>query len=138
VWEKLMMTTMRSDSIAADVATLDELTKNLFSVNPGDAPDGRAFKPRGRQPIELTRAKTRLRTAAWRKRNAELKRATGQQLAMAVLKALATARPGEIGPADFGLVRTALTDLRDRGFDVVAAAASLKRLRARELQISVT
>lgn len=127
---------MLNDSVADDVATLDELTKNLFSVNPGDGPDGRAFKPRGRQPIELTRAKTRLRTAAWRKRNAERRRATGVQLGMAMLKALATARTGEIGADDFNLVGRALADLRDRGFDVVAAAESLKRLRARELQIS--
>lgn len=111
------------------VGQIDETRRNLFEIDRDDAPDGRAFRDRGRQDIRIKRAKTRLRTAAYRKRLAERRIATPDQVAMAILKSLVTSSVEDLLQGDRNLLARTLMDLQARGFDVSATTKALRRLR---------
>lgn len=120
---------MSEQDVVRIVGQIDATRRDLFSMDHVDKPQSKAFPARTRQDKRITRAKTRARTAAWRKRNAVLKRATSQELSMAVLRALATANPGELSRADLSIVGRAFADLQRRGFDIGEAKESLRRIR---------
>jgi hypothetical protein len=121
---------MREDEVNRIVQSIDETTRDLFSMSNIDGPpDGRAFRKRVREDVRITRAKSRLRMSAWRKANAEAKRATTDQIVRSMLKALVTSKPSELQPSDRTLIGRVLVDLTARGFDLHAAKASLRKLR---------
>jgi hypothetical protein len=124
-----MLRQRTEDEVNRIVRQIDGTRRDLFSMDDVEAPDGRAFPKRQRQDPRIVRAKTRLRTAAWRKRNAEDRRATADQVARAVLKALVTSSEVDLAPSDRSLVGRVLVDLSARGFDLKHAVASLKRMR---------
>lgn len=111
------------------VGQIDAMRRDLFDMEHVDKPDGRAFRERGRQDIRITRAKTRLRTAAWRKRMAENRTATADQVSRAILAALVTSSTEDLMQSDRNLVNRALAGLQARGFDVSSTAKSLRRMR---------
>ncbi|MDP2322808.1 MAG: hypothetical protein Q8N51_02135 [Gammaproteobacteria bacterium] len=94
-------------------------------------PDAVFLKNRGRRPVEIVRAQGRIRTAAYRNALDRRGAPTSQQIGMALVAALVTARLDEITEADRGIVGRALVDLHARGFNVKEAQAMLRRLRNR-------
>ena len=121
---------MREDEVNRIVSAIDSTRHDLFSIsNVDDAPKARAFRNREKEDPRITRAKSRLRMAAWRKKNAEMKRPTGHELCMAMLKAVATSKPGELTKSDYNLVGRAFADLQRRGFDIREAKEYLRRMR---------
>ena len=127
-----MQRQMTDSEVDRIVRESDETRRDLFSMDYVDRPDGRAFRERGRQDIRITRAKTRLRTAAYRKRLAENRTATAEQVSRAILAALVTSSTEDLVRSDRNLLARALTDLQARGFDVSATVKALRRMR-REL-----
>lgn len=114
------------------VRIIDE-TRVAEHFRNSDRPNGRAFPKRSRQPIEITRAKTRLRTQAWRNRMDERRAPTTAQFGAALVSALACSAR-DLNPQDWNIVMLALTDLRDRGFDVQEAKTLLRNVRARNAE----
>lgn len=121
---------MREDEVTRIVQSIDGTTSDLFSIDSVDgAPDGRAFRKRVKEDVRITRAKSRLRMAAWRKKNAEARRASTDQIVRAMLLALVTSQQSDLQQSDRNLIGKVLVDLDRRGFDLHAAKASLRRLR---------
>lgn len=120
---------MSESEVNRIVGQIDATRADLFSMDHVDRPQAKAFTGRVKQDPRITRAKTRARTAAWRKRNAELKRATSQELCMAMWKALATSTRKDLTHTDMNLVGRAFADLQLRGFDIREAKSYLHRLR---------
>jgi ATP-dependent exoDNAse (exonuclease V) alpha subunit len=120
---------MKDDEVNRIVQSIDATRVDLFSMDHVPAPEGRAFRKRAKEDIRITRAKSRLRMAAWRKANAESKRATGDQIGKAMLQALATSKLGDLVRSDYNLVGRAFADLQRRGFDIGEAKEYLRRLR---------
>ena len=96
-----------------------------------DRPDARVFRGRGRVAPEVVRAQTRLRTADWRNRMDRKRAPTSAEIGMSMVFALITSRMGELTFTDKDIVSRMLMDLQDRGFSVVEARATLRRLRNR-------
>lgn len=112
------------------VSSIDGTARDLFSMsNVDDRPNGRAFRKREKEDIRITRAKSRLRMAAWRKANAEARRPTGDQIMKALLKALLTSSHADLQPSDRTLIGRTLVELNARGFDLKEAKAYLRRMR---------
>jgi hypothetical protein len=96
-----------------------------------DRPDARVFRGRGRVAPEIVRAQTRLRTAHWRVRMDRKKAPTSAEIGMSLVYALITSRMGELTFTDKDLVSRMLMDLQERGFSVVEARSTLRRMRNR-------
>jgi hypothetical protein len=84
-----------------------------------------------RQPIEIVRAKSRRRTAAWRVRNDKEKRPEAVLVGMALLRALVRSDLRRLTTDERGIVRDALIDLHQQGYALVEVLAVCKRLRKR-------
>lgn len=111
------------------IAEMDAAKRQYFQRDP-DRPDPRFVKLRRRQPIEVSRAKARLRTARWRSEMDRRKAPTVEQVGLSLAVALATSNwHDRLTPADYDLLRRALQDLQARGFSIEEAKRTLRRLR---------
>jgi hypothetical protein len=125
------MQTVKTKEIDRVVAALDETRHSEFFRNP-DRPDGRFVRERrGRQHPDVLRAQARIRTAHWRNKMDRKRAPTTQQICMSLLVALVTSNLNELTERDHGLVGKMLLDLQSRGFSIVEAKATLRRLRNR-------
>jgi len=79
---------MKRKSTTDLIAECDRVRAEHFARSPDRPASPRAARRRQAQPIEVTRAKGRLRTAAWRKAADDAKRPQGDVVASAVLDAL--------------------------------------------------
>jgi hypothetical protein len=85
-----------------------------------------------RQSIDIVRAKTRRRTAAWRMRNDRVQRPEASVVAMALLRALVSSPAlGRLTEDEHGIVAAALIDLHSCGYSIREVLAVCKRLRKR-------
>jgi hypothetical protein len=122
----------RGNDVDRIVAQIDETRVTELWRNP-DRPDGRFVRSRSRQDPQITRAKTRARTALYRVRLDQRHAPSTAQIAMAMVVALVTADLDELTEADRGIVRRALVSLKGHGFCVVEAKNMLRKLRNRIL-----
>jgi hypothetical protein len=121
---------MKEEEVNRIVRAIDATRADLFSMsNVDDAPIGKAFRKRVKEDVQITRAKSRLRMAAWRKKNAEERRPTGEQIMKSMLAALLTSTQADLQRSDRTLIGKALKDLAGRGFDLHATKAYLRRMR---------
>ncbi|SDJ74138.1 hypothetical protein SAMN05216338_106313 [Bradyrhizobium sp. Rc2d] len=111
------------------IMLMNEACGTYFQRDP-DRADAIFVKPRRRQPIEVSRAKARLRTARWRSEMDRRRAPTVEQVGMALAVALATTSwQDRLTGADYDLIRRALMDLEARGFSIAEARKTLRRLR---------
>ncbi|WP_340672293.1 hypothetical protein [Bradyrhizobium ottawaense] len=123
---------LTQDDVAM-ISTIDEVTKSYFGRDP-DRPDNSFFKARGRMPVELRRAKQRMRTARWRADMDRRKSPTIDEVGRALVEALVTSDRERLmhrSGADFDLVKRALVSMRDRGYSVEETLETLRRRRNR-------
>jgi hypothetical protein len=113
------------------VAALDETRRTEHFRDNDMRPDSRFVRDRGRQDPAITRAKARIRTAAYRNRLDQKRIPSTAAIGMALVVALVTSRMIELTDDDRTLVGRMIVDLRNRGFDVVASKNMLRRLRNR-------
>jgi hypothetical protein len=129
------MATMRRGLRPEDldrIAEMDAAKGQYFQRDP-DRPDSVFVKPRRRrQPIEVSRAKARLRTARWRSELDRRRAPTVEQVGMALATALATTTWSDtLTSLDYDLLKRALADLQARGFSIDEARRTLRRLRVK-------
>ena len=125
-----MKSSARSIEVDRIVSQIDETRVSEHFRNP-DRPDSRFVKPRRRQDPSIRRAKTRLRTAAYRNRLDQRRAASTSQIAMSLLVALVTSKQSSIMAGDRDLIGRALIDLQSRGFNLTEVLDTLQRLRRR-------
>ncbi|QOZ66341.1 MULTISPECIES: hypothetical protein [Bradyrhizobium] len=121
---------LTQDDVAM-IEKIDDVTRTCFARDP-DRPDNQFFKPRGRMPVELRRAKQRMRTARWRADMDRRKSPTIDEVGRALVEALVTSdreRLMDRSGAEFDLVKRALVSLRDRGYSVEETLETLRRRR---------
>lgn len=127
------MATMRRRLTPEDVDLINQMNaaKGAYFQRDPDRPDSVFVKPgRRRQPVEVSRAKARLRTARWRSEMDRRRAPTVEQVGMALATALATTSWSDTLTAlDYDLIRRALADLQARGFSIDEARRTLRRLR---------
>lgn len=123
---------LTQDDVAM-ISKIDEVTKSYFGRDP-DRPDSRFFKARGRMPVEVRRAKQRMRTARWRADMDRRKSPTIDEVGRALVEALVTSDRDKLMDrtgADFDLVKRALLTLHERGYSIDETRQSLRRRRNR-------
>jgi hypothetical protein len=113
------------------VAALDETRRTEFYRDNDMRPDSRFVRDRGQQDPAITRAKARIRTAHYRNRLDQRRAPSTAVIGMALVAALVTSRFVELTEQDHGLVREALVDLKNRGFDLDESKKMLRKLRNR-------
>lgn len=86
-----------------------------------------------RQPASIVRAKSRRRTARWRGGNDQARRPEAATIAMALLRAVVTARLAELSAEERGVIGAALVDLHRQGYAVSEVLTVCRRLRPRVL-----
>ncbi|OYU92097.1 MAG: hypothetical protein CFE29_04525 [Bradyrhizobiaceae bacterium PARB1] len=125
---------IKKPSTADLISDCDRVRAEHFARSPDRPASPRAARRRQVQPIEVKRAKGRLRTAAWRKSADDAKRPQGDVVASAVLDALLLmdgiddkAGRTELRVAD--LVRTVFSELMTAGYDRKQIDYVLKRRR---------
>jgi hypothetical protein len=116
---------------ASIAASIDETRRTAQWRDHDGRPDAHAFKSRGRTAPEVVRAQTRLRTADWRNRMDRKKSPDSREIGMSLVYALITSKLSEMTYSDHDLVARMLTDLQARGYDVVEAKKTLRRMRNR-------
>lgn len=112
-------------------AAIDETRQTEHWRDHDCRPDARVFRSRGRVPPEIVRAQTRLRTAAWRNQQDRRKAPDSREIGMSLLHALITSKLADITRSDRDLIARMLVDLDARGYSVVEAKATLRRMRDR-------
>lgn len=116
----------------ADVDRINEMDAArgaYFQRDPNRA-DNKFVKPRRRAPLEVRKAQQRMRTARWRSEMDRRKAPTTTEIGLALATALATTSWSDrLTPADYDLIRRALSDLEARGFSIAEARRTLRRLR---------
>ncbi|MEZ0059837.1 hypothetical protein [Bradyrhizobium ottawaense] len=113
------------------IAEMDSARGAYFQRDP-DRPDNMFVKPRRRQPVEVSRAKARLRTARWRSEKDRRRAPTVSEVGMSLAVALATSSWSDrLTSLDYDLLRRALDDLQARGFSVEETKKTMRRLRLR-------
>jgi hypothetical protein len=125
-----MLKLKADEEVARIVSRIDETRASEHWRNP-DRPDGRVVKTRRKQDPAISRAKARLRTAAYRNRLDQRSAPSTQQIGMSMVVALVTSQMDQLTEADRGLVARMLADLQNRGFSVSESQAMLRRLRDR-------
>jgi len=125
-----MKNSAKTSEVDRIVAAIDD-TRIAEHFRSTDRPDSRFVKPRRRQDPSIRRAKTRLRTAAYRNRLDQRRAASTAQIAMSLLVALLTSKRSLLTDSDRDLIGRALSDLQERGFDLREVLDSLLRLRRR-------
>lgn len=126
---------MKQQTTADIIADCDRVRREAFSRDPDRPASPRAVRRRQAQPIEVKRAKGRLRTAAWRKQADDLKRPQADVVASAFLDALvlmdgATDRDRvlkEMLVVD--LLRETFASLEAAGYDPVQVQYVMQRRR---------
>ncbi|MCA6098167.1 hypothetical protein [Bradyrhizobium australafricanum] len=124
---------MKPEGIDRVVEQIDRTRREEHFRIP-DRPDAQVFKPKkmGRRvPVEIVRAQTRLRSAAWRNRMDSRAAPDAREIGMALVHALITSRLSELTWTDRDLLGRALMDLHARGYSVVEAKQTLRRMRNR-------
>ncbi|MCU1349577.1 MAG: hypothetical protein JWO56_2607 [Acidobacteria bacterium] len=124
-----------TDDVDRAVAELDETRRTEYFRSP-DRPNSSFFPRRSRRDPEIVRAQARLRTQHWRMRMDQRQAPTAAQIGGALVHALINT-PGRLADLTAGerdLIGRMLVDLRDRGFSVVEALRTLKRLQERQLE----
>jgi hypothetical protein len=124
------MQKLKADEVDRIVAQID-LTRVAEHWRNPDRPNARFVKQVRRQDPQITRAKTRARTALYRNRLDQRGAPSTHQIAMAMVVALVTARLDELTEVDRGIVGRALQDLQGRGFNIIEAKDMLRKLRNR-------
>lgn len=122
---------MSTTEIARIAAAIDETRKTEFWRDHDCRPDAKAFRSRGRVAPEIVRSQTRLRTAHWRNQMDRKGAPDSRELAMALLHALVTTKVTEMTWTDKDLLSRALMDLQSRGYSVVEARKTFRRMRNR-------
>ena len=113
------------------IAALNEACGTYFQRDP-DRADNVFVKSRRRQPIEVSRAKARLRTARWRSEKDRRRAPTTAEVGMSLAVALATTSwSDKLTSLDYDLLKRALADLQARGFSIDEARKTLRRLRVK-------
>jgi hypothetical protein len=122
-------------TIQQSVAEIDAGRMQYFERSP-DRPSARA-RARSKKPVEIVKAESRLRTAAWRQANDKLGKPEAFAVAMQFLvstvslaretglEGLDAFRPSEAA------FQRALSELVARGFDMEASKAVFRRLTRR-------
>ena len=108
---------------------VDQVRRETFSRSPS-RPNAKLRRSPMVDQKALTRARGRLRTAAWRCSLDTKRKPESQVVAMALLAAVAT-RPKQLGfdPASAGIVSAAFDDLVDRGYSRTEIEAVFRRFR---------
>jgi hypothetical protein len=119
------------------VPEIDEVRRTFFSRSADDRPSGRV-RARTRQPVEVRKAKSRLRTAAWRSDLHRKRRPEGATCALAFLNAVVDVAR-HLGREDLEVFREsemafqhALGTLERLGFNRQECIAVFKRLTRRD------
>lgn len=111
------------------IGEMDSARAAYFQRDP-DRPDSRFVKAPRRQPLEVRKARQRLRTARWRSEMDRRKAPTVSEVGMSLAVALATSSWSDrLTSLDYDLIRRALDDLKARGFSIDEARRTLRRLR---------
>jgi hypothetical protein len=116
------------------IEQIDEARSAYFTRNP-DRPQGRV-RVRSRQPVELVKAKSRLRTAAWRLQLDKIGRPESDAVALTLLVCLIdVARESGHQVADLPETRAAFNRMfavmEERGYQRSEVEAVIKRLTRR-------
>lgn len=112
----------------ATVDQIDQAKLEYFSRSP-DRPESRAVRRRPCQPKEIVKAKTRLRTAAWRSENDKLKRPESYTVAVAfMLAALRVEGVKHLDPMVSPVFSAMVKDLIARGYDGDEVCKVVRRL----------
>jgi hypothetical protein len=107
---------------------IDKARRAYFDRNP-DRPESRSLRGRTRQPVEIVKAKTRMRTAAWRCDLDRRRRPESGAVALAfMLAALRVANVDELDPVVHPAFEAMLGDMMQRGYDPVEVMAVVRRL----------
>lgn len=129
------MAKIRRQLTPQDVDLIHEMdaARGAYFQRDPDRPDNLFVKPRRRQqPVEVSRAQARLRTARWRSEMDRRKAPTTTEVGLALATALATSSWSDrLTALDYDLLRRALDDLKARGFSIEEAKKTLRRLRVR-------
>lgn len=123
---------LTQDDVAM-ISKIDNVTKSYFGRDV-ERPDNRFCKARGRMPIEVRRAKQRMRTARWRADMDRRKSPTIDEVGRALVEALVTSDRDKLMDrtgVEFDLVKRALVILRDRGYSIDETKETLRRRRDR-------
>jgi hypothetical protein len=123
---------LRSAEVDRVVAEIDKTRKTQFWRDP-DRPST-TFVPvrRKKEDPQITRAKARARTAAWRNHLDRLRRPEARDVGMALVTALAASTDLlTMTEPEVRFVSAALSDLESRGFDRAQVLRVLRRLRNR-------
>jgi hypothetical protein len=125
---------MSKKSIQTSVAELDREKAEVYFRS------GLFARRKGqRQPAEVVKAKSRVRTASWRVENDRAARPEAVDVANALLRAMVSRHdPESIDPADRSIIGAALTELIQTGYDLNQIKAVCRRLRKRVLAESRT
>lgn len=128
--ETTMKNSAKTCEVDRIVAMIDETRASEHFRSP-DRPDSKFVKPRRRQDPAIRRAKTRLRTANYRNRLDKRCAPSTAVIGMALVMALVTSKRSSLTDSDRDLVGRALSDLQERGFDIMEVLDTLQRLRRR-------
>jgi hypothetical protein len=110
------------------VDQIDRSTREYFSRS-SDRPDAVAVRRRPVQPQAIKKAKTRMRTAAWRCQLDRLRRPESYTVALAfLLAALRVESVKHLDPTVSPVFVAMLKDLIDRGYDPNEVTAVVRRL----------
>jgi hypothetical protein len=125
-----------NSEVSRIVRQIDETTKAEYFRDPY-GPNARFTRPR--QDPEVSRAKARMRTAAWRAELDRRKRPTASQVGIALAVAFA-AHPDfyEIYRLEGSILERALAHLKSNGFSIAEAQDVLRRMRRRMLGESLS
>ena len=126
---------MRPEEIDRIVKQIDATRRAEHFRNP-DRPDARVFKPVStgqRVPKEIVQAQGRCRSAAWRVRMDSRAAPDSREIGMALVHAVINTRLREMTWTDKDILARALMDLHARGFSVVEAKRTLRRIRNRHV-----
>jgi hypothetical protein len=112
-----------------DPRHIDRVRLETFTRSPS-RPDGKLRRPPTETQKALTRARGRLRTAAWRCSLDTKRKPESNVVAMALLAAVAT-RSKELGfdPDSAGIVSSAFDDLVSRGYSRTEIESVFRRFR---------
>jgi hypothetical protein len=126
---------MKPAEIDRIVAEIDRTRAAEHFRNP-DRPAARTFhaKPGRRVPVEIVRAQTRLRAAAWRIRMDSRAAPDSREVGMALVYSLITSRLSEMTVTDRDLVGRALAHLNSRGYSIEETKKTLRRMRNRYVE----
>jgi hypothetical protein len=109
-----------------------DLLRQQYQTRSDSRPRSRTIEHAGRPDPALRKAKDRLRTAAWRNEQDQLRRPEANTIGMAILKVICTAESVDQFDENSVVILTkALQDLEARGFSLVETKAVMRRLRKR-------